>query len=161
MKWSIQQLNKIQNFPFSFSDTIDFKDYIKNVSDMIDISPVLVTGQIFKIDDVTFRLVYHMEAPLILECALTLRPVNYLLVKDYDEVYSTKDSDDFFIIEKNTIDLNEIIWTNILIEKPINVTLPNAYEILQEEGIVLDDTLELDDDEKILFYSDGKEEENN
>jgi hypothetical protein len=52
-----------------------------------------------------------------------------------------------------------MVWTNILIEKPINVTLPNAYEILKERGIVLDDTISLDNDEEILFYSDGLEEE--
>ena len=56
-----------------------------------------------------------------------------------------------------------MVWTNFLLEKPINVTLPNAYEILKERGIVLDDTENLDDDDlnDVLYYSDGIEEDKN
>ena len=66
------------------------------------------------------------------------------------------------MIEKNTVDLDEMVWTNILLEKPINVTLPNAHEILKSEGVVLDDTDGQDiDDEEVLFYSNGIEEDKN
>ena len=51
MKWSIPQLKKIQKFPFSFSETIDYKDAIKHVSDILDIDLVKVDGKIDKIDD--------------------------------------------------------------------------------------------------------------
>ena len=159
MKWSIPQLKKIQKYPFSFSETIDYKDAIKHVSDILDIDLVKVDGKIDKIDDETYRLQYHMDVPLTLQCALTLDPVRYHMEKDYDEIYSIYDRDDYFLIEKNTIDLSEIVWSNILIEKPINVTLPNAYEILKQRGIILDDTIQLDEDEEILFYSNGKKEE--
>lgn len=153
MKWSIQQLNKIQKFPFSFQVTFDYKDEISSVSDILDIDIVKVDGNIDKINDNTYRLKYHMVAPLTLQCALTLDPVAYVIEKDYNEVYSTIDCDNYFLIEHNTLDLNEIIWSNILIEKPINVILPNAYEILKERGITLDDTINLDEDEEILFSS--------
>ena len=102
---------------------------------------------------------YNIKTVLILQCALTLDPVPYEYEKTFDEVYSKIENDEYFLIEKNTIDLTDMVWTNILIEKPINVTLPNAYEILKERGIVLDDTISLDNDEEILFYSDGLEEE--
>ena len=66
------------------------------------------------------------------------------------------------MIEKNTVDLDEMVWTNILLEKPINVTLPYAHEILKSEGVVLDDTEGQDiDDEEVLFYSNGIEEDKN
>ena len=45
MKWSIPQLKKIQKFPFSFSETIDYKDAIKHVSDILDIDLVKVDGK--------------------------------------------------------------------------------------------------------------------
>ena len=55
-----------------------------------------------------------------------------------------------------------MVLTNILLEKPINVTLPNAHEILKSEGVVLDDTEGQDiDDEEVLFYSNGIEEDKN
>ncbi len=159
MKWSIQQLRKIQKFPYKFSDTIDYSEYAESVEDIISINPVLVSGTIDKIDDETYRIVYNIKTVLILQCALTLDPVPYEYEKTFDEVYSKIENDEYFLIEKNTIDLTDMVWTNILIEKPINVTLPNAYEILKERGIVLDDTISLDNDEEILFYSDGLEEE--
>ena len=159
MKWSIQQLRKVQKFPYHFSDTIDYSEYAESVEDIISINPVLVSGTIEKIDDETYRIVYNIKTILILQCALTLDPVPYEYEKTFDEVYSKIENDEYFLIEKNTIDLTDMVWTNILIEKPINVTLPNAYEILKERGIVLDDTISLDNDEEILFYSDGLEEE--
>ena len=159
MKWSIQQLRKIQKCPYHFSDTIDYSEYAETVEDIFSIEPVLVSGTIDKIDDETYRIVYTVKTVLTLQCALTLDPVLYEYEKTFDEVYSKVENDEYFLIEKNTIDLADMVWTNILIEKPINVTLPNAYEILKERGIVLDDTITLDNDEEILFYSDGLEEE--
>ena len=159
MKWSIQQLRKVQKFPYHFSDTIDYSEYAETVEDIFSIEPVLVSGTIDKIDDETYRIVYTVKTVLTLQCALTLDPVLYEYEKTFDEVYSKVENDEYFLIEKNTIDLADMVWTNILIEKPINVTLPNAYEILKERGIVLDDTITLDNDEEILFYSDGLEEE--
>ena len=82
-----------------------------------------------KIDDETYRIVYTIKTVLTLQCALTLDPVLYEYEKKFDEVYSKVENDEYFLIEKNTIDLTDMVWTNILIEKPINVTLPNAYEI--------------------------------
>lgn len=161
MKWSIQQLRKIQKFPYSFSIILDLSDYIKSIDDILEIKEVKVIGNINRINDETYNFSYHVNAPLILQCALTLDPVEYVIDNDYDETYSLEKNDEYFLIEKNTIDLEEIVWTNILIEKPINVTLPNAYEILKSRGIVLDDTAELDEDEEVLFYSDGLEEEKN
>ena len=163
MKWSIQQLRKIQKFPFAFNETIDFSEYANDVEDILGIDPVNVSGNIYKIDEETYRFCYHISVNLTLQCALTLDPVPYLMEKDYDEIFGkdekTSENDNYFIVEKNTINLLYVVWTNILIEKPINVTLPNAYDILKERGIVLDDTISLDNDEEILFYSDGMEEE--
>lgn len=161
MKWTVQQLRKIQNFPYKFSTTLDFSEYIKMVDDILDIKEVIVTGTINRINDETYNLCYHIVAPLVLQCALTLDPVEYVIENDYNETYSLEKNDEYFLIEKNTINMEEIVWSNILIEKPINVTLPNAYEILKSRGIVLDDTTNLDEDEEVLFYSNGLEEENN
>lgn len=161
MKWSIQQLRKISNFPFSFSNIIDYSQYISDIEDILDIKPVEVSGQIFQIDEQTYRICYHIKAELILQCSLTLEPLPYIIENQYDEVYGKEDRDaeNYYVIENNTLDLIKIVWTNILIEKPINATLPNAYEILKERGIVLDDTITLDEDEEILSYSDGIENE--
>jgi hypothetical protein len=160
MKWSIQQLRKIQTFPYHFEEKIDFSTFYNQIDDILFMDVASVSGDIYRIDDDTYRFVYSFSVKMELQCALTLEPVPYSMEKEYDEVYSLNESEDVFLIEKNTIDLTEMVWTNILIEKPINVTLPNAYEILKERNIDLDDTGNFDDEE-ILFYSDGLEKNKN
>lgn len=157
MKWTIQQLRKIQTFPYQFHDEIDLSAYYEEIEDILSMEKAIVNGEIYRIDDETYRFVYQFHVDMQLQCALTLDPVLYVMEKSYDEIYSLNESEDAFLIEKNTIDLTEMVWSNILIEKPINVTLPDAYEILKERNICLDDTEGLDDDE-VLFYSSGLEE---
>lgn len=158
MKWSLQQLKKIQKFPYFYEETLDFNEEAANIDDIVSIDKVLVSGNIYRVDDESYRFVYHIKAPLVLECAITLDPVEYLLEGDYDEIYSTVYSDDTFLIEKNTIDTKSMVWINIMVDKPLNVTKPDAYEILKERGLSLSDDYEVDDDE-IISYSDGFSEE--
>lgn len=163
MKWSIQQLRKISNFPYDFQTEIDFSEYASNIDDILSMEKFIVEGKIYKVNDDTFRFVYNFKVNVNLQCALTLDPVPYYMDYTYDDVYSLIESEENFLIEKNTINLDEMVWTNFLLEKPINVTLPNAYEILKERGIVLDDTENLDDDDlnDIQYYSDGIEKDEN
>lgn len=142
MKWSVQQLEKLTNTPYKFNFTLDFQEEIKKVEDILDIKEVLVEGEIIKVNYGTYRLTYKMHVPLVLECALTLDPVEYLIETEYDEVHSVENIDEYFLIENNTLDMKSVIWTNILMEKPLSVTLPNAYEILKERGIEI-----IEDDE--------------
>ena len=44
MKWSLQQLFKYNGKPFTFNFTCDLKKYIENISDILDISEVEVSG---------------------------------------------------------------------------------------------------------------------
>lgn len=81
--------------------------------------------------------------------------------EDYDEIYSTTEADDYILIEKNTIDTYQMVWSNIIIDKPINVTRPDAYEVLKQRGISLDDEIELDEDDYLISYSDGRQQEDN
>ena len=50
-------------------------------------------------------------------------------------------------------------WSNIIIDKPINVTRPDAYEVLKSRGISLEEEFELDADDYVISYSDGRIEE--
>ena len=44
MKWSITQLKKNQNEPFTFDKEIDMNYLTDRVDELIDISPIKVTG---------------------------------------------------------------------------------------------------------------------
>ena len=60
--------------------------------------------------------------------------------------FSTNPSDDEYLIEKNTLDLDNAVWSNILFDKPISIVREDAYQILEERGIVLNETFD-DEDE--------------
>jgi uncharacterized metal-binding protein YceD (DUF177 family) len=159
MKWSLQQLHKIQTFPHPFEETLDLTNEIESIEDIYEIGPVNITGKIYRVDDDSYEFVYKIKVKLVLQCALTLDPVEYVFEEEYDEIYSTTESDDTILIEKNTIDTYVMAWSNIIIDKPINVTRPDAYEVLKERGISLDDEVELDDDDYVISYSDGRQED--
>lgn len=162
MKWSLQQLHKIQKFPFEFNGTLDFSLEAKSIDDIISVSPVIITGSINRIDDETYQFSYHVKAPMVLKCALTLEPVDYVIDEDYVDIFSTIPDDDYILIEKNTVDLAMVVWSNIIIDKPINVTRPDAYDILEKQGIKLNESFNIDEDEEVISYSDGvfSEDEN-
>lgn len=159
MKWSLQQLLKINKFPYFFEETLDLSAEIEGIEDIYEIGPVNITGSINRLDDETYQFTYKLSVKLVLQCALTLDPVEYLFEEDYDEIYSTQESDDYILIEKNTIDTYQMAWSNIIIDKPINVTRPDAYEVLKSRGISLEEEFELDADDYVISYSDGRIEE--
>lgn len=146
MKWSVQQLQKLTSSPLVFDEQIDFSELSKNVSDIISINPAHVSGVVTNLGNQRFRVKYHVDVLIILECSLTLEPVDYHFVKDYDEVFAVEPTDDEYPIEKNTLDLNMAVWSDIIIDKPIAVTRDDAYEILKERGIVLNETFDDNED---------------
>lgn len=158
MKWSLQQLKKIQKFPYDFSCELDFKEDIVDVEDIYDIDTVYVTGKIYYVREDTYRITYHIKASMILQCSLTLEPVDYLLEDDYEEIFSTDEDDDYNLIVNNTIDFRQVVWSNIIIDKPINVTRPDAYEILAKRGIILGEEPKLDASEMVISYSDSEKQ---
>ena len=56
-------------------------------------------------------------------------------------------NEDFHIIEGITVDLLPIIWSNIVLEKPMRVLSENAYDDFSENNI----ELEADENEKNAF----------
>lgn len=161
MKWSLQQLLKIQKFPYSFEETLDLSAEIEEIEDIYEIGPVNITGSINRLDHETYQFVYRIQVKLVLQCALTLDPVEYVFDEEYDEIYSTTENDEYILIEKNTIDTYQMAWSNIIIDKPINVTRPDAYEVLKQRGISLEEEFEEDDDDYVISYSDGRLQEEN
>lgn len=140
MKWSLQQLQKINKFPYRFNTTFDFHPFITNNDEIYDVSLIEVKGTINQIDLDTYQFTYQVTGKLVLPCSLTLEPVDYLIDEEFDEVYSTKNDEDFYLIEKNTIDLEKIVWANIILSIPIRVVRDDAYEILKSRGISFEDT---------------------
>lgn len=150
MKFSVQQLQKINPSPLKVSEQIDYRDFLDGLtsSDILDIALVDVDISISKLDMNTFQFDYVIHADLGLACALTLERVPYVMDLNISETYSTlPDSDDVYPIEGNTIDTKEIVWSQILMNIPIRVVRDDAYEILKQRNIVLGE-MPIEEEEK-------------
>lgn len=147
MKWSLQQLRKISNFPYNFETNINFnesiyQDVIKEREDIYELNDVNVTGNLIRIDEETYEVNYTVKTNVIMACSLTLEEVEYQVNESFQEVYSTKPNEDWYLIEKNTINLDEMVWSNLIMSLPIRVVRSDAYEILKERGIILEQEVE-------------------
>lgn len=121
MKWSLQQLYRNGKNPFSFEEQYDFSERIVNIDDILNISTVKVNGIGQNINDDRYMFNLHIECLLTLECARTLDPVEYPINLDVIEIYDTIDDGEVNYIEKNTIDLEDAVWENIYLEKPMRI----------------------------------------
>ena len=146
MKWTIHELIRIYNQDNTFEGDIDFKDWIEN-TDIIRISNCHVEGEFEIYNNEEFVFYFDIDCTLTLPCAITLKEVDYRINVSVEETLSTVKNEDFHIIEGITVDLLPIIWSNIVLEKPMRVLSENAYDDFSENNI----ELEADENEKNAF----------
>ena len=127
MKWSLQQLYKYQKEALVFEDVAKYDEYIKSFVDIIRMDDVKYSGKAVCVNDDLYRFDLHIETTMYLEDARTLEEVafpislNVLEIFTKDERFITDDND-YRYIDKNTIDLYDVVWENIILEKPISIT---------------------------------------
>ncbi len=121
MKWTLAQLRKTK-CPFTFSFDIDLSEDLVGFEDILDTDLCHVEGVCNSTgyDDYLFDL--HIVVPLKLQCAITLNPVSYQIDTQAQEFFTLDSTnEDANIIEGQTIDLREVIITNIILAKPMKV----------------------------------------
>lgn len=159
MKWTQQQLFKIMNFPHHFQTGFDFSNRLTDELEILAISQAEVHGTIERIDFDKYELSMQVNVTITVECALTLLPTDYSMDFSCSDYYSfvPDESDDTVVLEKNTLDLEEITWGSILLEKPLRVVRDDAYEILERRGIVLEESvIDFEEEPKSPFISKKK-----
>ncbi len=143
MKWSIQELNKFRLTNNTFDYTTDLSSFVnEDFVDFIRMSLVSVKGSyqvLSAFDEYVFEV--HVECILTMACAITLQPVDVPISFDTSLSFATTPIDDsVYLIEGNTVDLDKVIWANILIEKPMRVIAEDAYDHYQEDIVTLDES---------------------
>ena len=126
MKWSLQQLYKYNGNPFTFETTYNFKENIVSIDDIIDIEEFHVSGIGQNLYDDRFRFELTITGMMILECARTLVEVPFPVMIQTTEIFDKQvgEDEDVWMIEKNTIDLKDVVWEAILLQKPIRIVSP-------------------------------------
>ncbi len=132
MKWTTYELIKQYNRDNTIDVTLDLSEFIEG-TDILAISPVRVSGEFEIYDNQEFVFYLRIEATLTLPCAVTLKEVAYPIDLDIEEAFVNDPDDDSNRIEGITVDLLPIIWSNILLEKPMRVVSENAYDEVDYE----------------------------
>lgn len=133
MKWTTHELIKLENINNKIDVEVDLSEYIIG-TDIIRMSTVEIIGDFEIVDSEEFVFYLDIRCTLVLPCALTLDEVEYFVDLSVEEVFSMNKNDDSNMIEGITIDLLPIIWSNILLEKPMRVLSSNAYDKVNFEN---------------------------
>jgi len=133
MKWTIHELIKLENINNNIEAKIDLSEFAGD-TDIIRMSDVEVTGDFEIYDSEEFVFYLDIKCTLVLPCAISLDEVEYLIDLNVEEVFTRHKSEDSNLIEGITIDLLPIIWSNILLEKPMRVLSTNAYDKVDFEN---------------------------
>ncbi|MDD4212754.1 MAG: YceD family protein [Bacilli bacterium] len=122
MKWALSQLYKNNGKPFTFETTFDFSQDIASIDDILALSEVKVSGTGRHLYGERFMFELHIQAMMTLECAVTLDPIPYEIDLNVTEIFDREDDGQANLIEGNTIDLYQVVWENVYLEKPMRIT---------------------------------------
>ncbi|MBE6153143.1 MAG: hypothetical protein E7166_02795 [Firmicutes bacterium] len=108
-------------------EQIIFEDnYLQN-TDIIEISPVSINGEISKNDIGDLELSIYVTGELVLPCSITLEPVKYPFSFEINEIIDENDENNLKK-DTNTLELKPYLWENILVEIPLRIVSENAYK---------------------------------
>ena len=130
MKWSLQQLNRYSNEDLVFSGEFNFDEFVGTVNGLLSVNSVNVEGKCRCIDYDRYKFDLHITALLELEDSWTLEPVPFKVDLEVTEIFDRTETDeDVRIIEKNTVDLKDVVWENILLSIPMRIVKDEVKEV--------------------------------
>jgi len=126
MKLIVKELEK----QTSIEEILNLDALIDDASDLIGLKDVKVSGTIERsYDEVVLDLTVDLN--VVQKCARTLKPVTYPLVFDTEIIFS-KDEKTYDYLLTNVIDLDELIFAEILLEKEPFVYDEDAVDPIDE-----------------------------
>ena len=137
MKWAIPQLRKLAK-PFSFEYDFDLFNELQVKDDIKAVNKCHINGVCYEVsyDEYLFNL--SIEIELVMVCSVSLLdvivPLNFDAQIRYS--YSIDDSSDDYLIAKDTINLDEALLSEIVLNLPLKVVKPGyENEFMEEEEV--------------------------
>ena len=122
MKWILADLKEETKISLTF----DYKEKSKEIQDILDISDTRVSGTLKKLSDSKVRVLLNVDTSLTLACARSLKEVTYPMNFDIDLILGSETDSDYPL--ENEIDLFDIVFGNIVAEKPYTIFHPSTSE---------------------------------
>lgn len=134
MKWAIPQLRKLAK-PFSLEYDFDLLQHLSNNEDIITVNKCHITGQCFETgyDEYLFDL--NIDLELVMVCSVSLLDV--LVPLQFDTQirfsYNDDDSSDDYLITKDTVNLDEAVLSEIVLNIPLKVVKEGYEDVFSDE----------------------------
>ena len=143
MKWAIPQLRKLAK-PFSFEYDFDLFNELQVKDDIKAVNKCHVKGLCYETsyDEYLFEL--NVELELVMVCSVSLLDVIVPLQFDTQVRFSNSidDSSDDYLITKDTINLDEALLSEIVLNLPLKVVKEGYENEFMEEEPVEEDEID-------------------
>lgn len=134
MKWAIPQIRKLAK-PFSIEYDFDLEEYASNNDDIISVNKCHVTGQCFETSYDEYLFDLNIDLELVMVCSVSLLevlvPINFDTQIRFS--YNDDDSSDDYLITKDTINLDEAVLSEIVLNIPLKVVKEGYEDVFSGE----------------------------
>jgi uncharacterized protein len=104
------------------------KDYW-GYTDIVDLKPLVVFGKIRKTSSDELSLELSVKGVMVLKDARTLEPTDYPYFLEIKEIIKENEQ-----IKQNILDIEPILWENVLLEVPTRIVSDESPMHLKGEG---------------------------
>ncbi len=124
-------LSKITHNPLYIDEKITLDKELYQNASILDIKEIHLTGEIVYDYEDNLALNLLAKGTFILKDSLTLEPLDYPFSCEIEEIIEGNElkNPKFYEKSKNTLDISEILWENIVLEIPISATNHTVEEI--------------------------------
>lgn len=130
MKWTVMQLNRFVNRTMEVKGDIDLTPYWEKDKDILRMDTCFIDGMM-NVADEKYIFDFELSTTLYMECAITVEEVPVEININVKEIFSYDEEDNE--IDGITIDLDSIVWLNILAHKPMRVVKKGVESTFESE----------------------------
>lgn len=125
------ELSKIPTNGLYLNEDVSLEKSLYQEANILDLSKVHINGSINYDYDNNLTIKLEVNGEFLLEDAITLEPITYPFTCSIDEKIEDISSEcgNFYEKSKNTLDISEILWENIVLEVPISASNANTEDL--------------------------------
>ena len=133
MRFALAQLRKFQK-PYIYEEDLDLNEDLNGFEDIVSIESCHITTKVIERGNDTFIFEFKIKALLILTDSVSLDEIEFPIDIDALDTFTTDTSiEDAYLITTETVDTKEAILADILINKPMNYSIHEFVDDIEED----------------------------